>query len=127
MLTGRRGGLPHAINRALTGAAILAQFVMIAAPLIDARDVDTGGSRPAAVVAASGAVVSAGESGQLPPHNPATCPACIAQSLHAQVAPVVSLPAFVVSFGVRPELRTAAVPQHDPPSSHQSRAPPVVS
>ncbi|MGH7592639.1 MAG: hypothetical protein ACRELE_02115, partial [Gemmatimonadales bacterium] len=89
------------------------------------------GDGPGRVLAAGittpAAATIAADRGHAPPHNPTTCPACIAQSLHAQVESSVHLPTLVVAERAPTDLHTALQPHHDPPSTHRSRAPPVVS
>jgi hypothetical protein len=124
---GGRGELAIAIRRALSSVAIFAQLLLIFAPLVELHD---GGAAPralAAAVAPSGAALVAGQPDRTPPHNPTTCPACIAQSLHAQLESGVRLPTVVVAVGAPIDLPTAGLRYQDLPATHRSRAPPVVS
>jgi hypothetical protein len=122
-----RGELATAIRRALASVAIFAQVLLLFAPLIEVHDGDAGARVVVAAVGTSGAAMVAGLPDRTPPHNPTTCPACIAQSLHAQLASGVRLPTVVVAQLAPADFHAAQLPQHDPPSTHHSRAPPVVS
>jgi hypothetical protein len=126
MSTGVGGELATAIRRALAGVAIFAQLLLLFSPLIELHDGDAG-ARATSAIPAAGAAMVAGQPDRTPQHNPMTCPACIAQSLHAQLASGVRLPTVVVAQAAPVDLRTARLLQHDPPSTHHSRAPPVVS
>ncbi len=122
-----RGELATAIRRALASVAIFAQVLLLFSPLIELHDGDAGARVAIGTVGTSGAAMVAGLPDHTPQHNPTTCPACIAQSLHAQLASGVRLPTVVVAQQAPADFRTAHLPQHDPPSTHHSRAPPVVS
>lgn len=127
MGNGGRGSLHSGIRHALASVAIFAQALMIAAPLVEVRDANAG---PVAFVigaASPDAPTVAAEHSQAVPHNAATCPACIAQSLHAQRTADVRLPTVVVVERTPTDRHEAVLPHHDPPSTHHSRAPPVVS
>jgi hypothetical protein len=126
MLSRSHGSLTQAIHRALASVAVFAQVLLLFSPLLEIRH---GEGRAAISVAIasqqSGSWIQS--HGSAIPHNPTTCPACIAQSLHAQVAPGVRLPTLLVAELAPVETATAVLPHHDPPSTHHSRAPPVVS
>ena len=128
MGTGAGGdGLATAVRRALASVATFAQLLLLFTPLVELRDTDSG---PHAITAASLTpdAPSVGAShGQAVPHDATTCPACIAQSLHAQLVASVRLPTAIVAEPTPTEFRTDVLPYHDPPSTHRSRAPPAVS
>ena len=123
----RGGKLRSTIWRALAGMAVSAQVLMLFSPLVELRDSDARGPRLAAGFATPGIATIGSERSHAPPHNATTCPACIAQSLHARVEPGVRLPAAIVAEGAPIDLRITVLPHHDPPSTHLSRAPPSVS
>ncbi len=127
MGTPPRGSLLLAIRRALISVAVFAQVLLVFAPLLEVREDDTAARGIISAVTNHGdaAWVSAHE--RPAPHNPTTCPACIAQSLHARLESGVRLPTVVVVDRALADRRTTLVPHHDPPSTHHSRAPPVVS
>jgi hypothetical protein len=127
MHTSGRGELAPAIRRALASVAIFAQLLLVFAPLLEVRDGDNGTWPIAVGVTTPGALMVAGQPDHRPQHNPTTCPACIAQSLHAQLESSVRLPVVVVAQRAPVDLRTASLRHHDPPSLHHSRAPPVLS
>jgi hypothetical protein len=122
-----RGELATAISRALTSVAIFAQLLLLFTPLLEVREGDVGTWAIAVGVTTSGAMMVPGQQDPVPPHNATTCPACIAQSLHARLEPGVRLPTLVVAQSAPVDLRAAFVPHHGLPSRHHSRAPPVVS
>jgi hypothetical protein len=121
------GSLKAAIWRSLAGMAVFAQVLMLFTPLIEVRDTDAPGRVIAAGVTTPASASIASERGRTSPHNATTCPACIAQSLFAQVESGVRLPTLVVAERAPVDLRAAILRHHDPPSTHHSRAPPVVS
>jgi hypothetical protein len=123
----RTNQLATAINRALASVAVFAQLLLWFAPLVEVHDGDAATWAFAVGVTTSQAVIFAGQPDRLPQHNPMTCPACIAQSLHAQLASSVRLPTVVAVPRASIDLRATLLPHHDPPSTHRSRAPPVVS
>ncbi|MES1259728.1 MAG: hypothetical protein ABUL71_03970, partial [Gemmatimonadota bacterium] len=67
------------------------------------------------------------QQGQAKHHDATTCPACMAQSLHAQLTGSVRLPINVIAEQAPVEIPDAALPTLDPPATHLSRAPPVES
>ncbi|MEP6590687.1 MAG: hypothetical protein ABJC19_05850 [Gemmatimonadota bacterium] len=114
-----------ALTRSLASVVIFAQLLLIITPLVEVHEGNAATQAAVGAPPANGsAAISAGQPAT-PEHNATTCPACIAQSLHAQLAFGVRLPMSVVAergpVDVRPTLR----PHHDPPAAHQSRAPPV--
>lgn len=125
-ILGRRD-LITAIRHALTSVAIFAQLLLLAVPLVEIHDVETGPRTISAGLASSGNTMLAGHESRVPSHNPTTCPACIVQSLHAQVAPTPSIPACVVVECQRFDSHTAVIVSTGPPSAHHSRAPPTNS
>ena len=126
MGTGLRSNLSIAITRALAILAIFAQMLLLFAPLVELHDGDNG-ARAVLAGASAAPSIAAGQQSHTPQHNPTTCPACIAQSLHAQLESGVRLPTITMAQRAPVDLRAAALPHHDPPSTHHSRAPPVVS
>jgi hypothetical protein len=127
MGSGRRTDLRIAIRHALSSVAIFAQVLLLFTPLLELRHRDGATAAIAAGFSTPEVATISADHGQSPPHNPTTCPACIAQSLHAQLASSMHLPTIVVTHRVVADRGASALPQHDPPSSHHSRAPPVVS
>lgn len=127
MTIGRRGGLATATRHALACVAIFAQLLLLFTPLVELRDTESG-PQSISVASISPDSPSIGANhGQAPPHNATTCPACIAQSLHAQLVASVHLPTTITAELAPTDIRNVALPYHDPPSTHRSRAPPVVS
>lgn len=116
-----------AVRRALSSVAIFAQVVLIFAPLVDLHDGDGARRVIAAGLTTPDAPTMAAQTGHPLQHNATTCPACIAQSLHAQLSAAVRLPTVPVAERSVADRRSAALPQHDPPATLHSRAPPVVS
>lgn len=123
--TGRRhDGRWRLLQALCAGYVLLAQLVLVLAPLAD-----RGHPEPAAVAIASvgGIYAIHADRGHLAEHNPTTCPACIAQSIHApaQMAPEPFLgllegPAIVASLDfLTPSSPSLALPR--------SRAPPVLT
>jgi hypothetical protein len=121
------GSLKSAIWHSLAATAVFAQVLMLFTPLIEVRDTDAPGRVIAAGVTTPGSAAMASERGRTSPHNATTCPACIAQSLFAQVESSVRLPTLVVAERTPVDLRAEVLRHHDPPSTLHSRAPPVVS
>ena len=121
------GTLESAIWRSLAALAVFAQALMLFTPLLEVRDTDAPGRVIAAGVTTPASASMAAERGRATPHNATTCPACIAQSLFARVESGVRLPTLVVAERAPVDLRAEALRHHDPPSTHHSRAPPVVS
>jgi hypothetical protein len=115
------------MRRSLAIIATVAQVLLLFAPLAELRDEDHGIRTIAAGITRPDSPAIAPTPARSQPHNATTCPACIAQSLHAQVAHAAPLPAAAVIENQRFELRSAVVVSTGPPSAHQSRAPPVIS
>lgn len=124
---GRRDGFAIAVRRALSSVAIFAQVILIFVPLVDLHDGDGAGRIIAAGLTTPDSPTIAAQQGQQPQHNATTCPACIAQSLHAQLSAAVHLPTVPVAERRVVDRRSSTLPQHDPPTTLHSRAPPVVS
>lgn len=126
MSIGQRRGFWFRVQRIIAVVALVAQGAMLVAPLGDVRD-----GPPAATLAqaasASGTAFVHGPAQPARPHNPATCPACIAQSLHAQLAPAFALPTFWHASRTAVDHPAAFVVHRAAFSSHHSRAPPVRS
>jgi hypothetical protein len=112
------------MRRMIAAVALVAQVVMVFAPMGDLCGV-TRDTAPALVAAAGGAAIGVQHPGR--PHDAATCPACIAQSLHAQLVSAFSLPTLAIASRAPEDLRTTFIAHRGLPTSHQSRAPPVRS
>ncbi|MEO5797946.1 MAG: hypothetical protein ABIZ70_11655 [Gemmatimonadales bacterium] len=123
----RRSELAISIRRALAGVATVAQLLLLIMPLVDRNE--NGGAPLSIQALVSGSITSIGAAvpTSATHHDATTCPACIAQTLFAQVAFGVRLPTSIVSERAPADVRPLLLPHHDPPSSHQSRAPPAVS
>lgn len=127
MMSVRHPRLVRALTRLIASVAIVAQVVTLAAPLVDVQ-ADQVSRGMMAVLAAATSVPAIGTShGSAIPHNPTTCPACIAQSLHAQLSVAVRLPTLTVAERTPPDQRATVDGGRDPPATHQSRAPPAVA
>jgi hypothetical protein len=114
-------------RRGLALVAVLAQVAIVFAPLVEVHDAQAGRTSAGAIpVPSRGAAIGA-QQNHRPPHNPTTCPACIAQSLHAQQTSNVRIPTLAFAERGRLELRTAIFLGDENPSTHRSRAPPLVS
>lgn len=124
---GSRGGLAAAMRHAFASVAIFAQVLLLFSPLIEVREGPEGSRAIAAGLTTPDAPTLGAQHGQAQPHNSTTCPACIAQSLHAQLTDSVRLPITMVAARTPLDIRNSVLPQHDPPSTHHSRAPPVLS
>ena len=117
-----------AIRRALASVAVFAQVLLLFSTLIELHDGDGGARVAVAAVGTSGAAMVAGLPDHTPQHNPTTTARAVSRSrCIAQLASGVRLPTVVVAQQAPANFRTAHLPQHDPPSTHHSRAPPVVS
>ena len=116
-----------AIRRTLAIIASVAQVLLLFAPLVELQDSDHDLGSIVAGITRPDSPSMAPRHAPAQPHNATTCPACIAQSLHAQVAHAAPLPAGAVIERERFELRSAVVTSTGPPSSHHSRAPPAFS
>ena len=127
MAIGSRGGLATAVRHAIAGVATFAQLLLLFTPLVELRDTESGPQSISVASIAPDSPSIGANHGQVPPHNATTCPACIAQSLHAQLVAGVRLPTTIVAELAPPDIRNVALPYHDPPSTHRSRAPPLVS
>lgn len=110
------------LHRVIAAVALVAQVVMVFAPLGDLCGV-TRDTAPAVIVAAGVASLNVQHPGR--PHDAATCPACIAQSLHAQLVSAFSLPTLAIATRASEDLRSTFIAHYGLPTSHQSRAPPV--
>lgn len=128
-----RGILPsrrrlQAWARTATAVWIAAvQLVLILAPLSEIPD---GAGAPGiaqigASLAPQPAVSTRGPVQHQHVHNEATCPACIARSLHARLEAFAPLPASAVEHSTPVESYSSSPRPADPPSSNLSRAPPV--
>jgi N-acetylglutamate synthase/N-acetylornithine aminotransferase len=116
-----------AIRRALTSAAVFAQALLVCSPLVEVRDAEVHNRVLAAGVSTPGITTMAADRGTASHHNATTCPACIAQSLHAQVVSPVRMPTFVIGERAVSQAPGVVAAHHDPPSAHHSRAPPALS
>ena len=124
---GSKCGLATAVRHALASVATFAQLLLLFTPLVELRDAQSGPQSISVASITPDAPTVGANHGQAAPHNATTCPACIAQSLHAQLVAGVRLPTTVVAERAPTDIRNVALPHHDPPSTHRSRAPPVVS
>ena len=122
----RPGPIVTVVRQCVVAVAMFAQCLMVIAPLADARETDPW--RPSIA-----SILEAGRShhavdtqhGHPHQHDPATCPACIAQTLHANLPGAARAPLAEAGervLGVSPSER-----EHQPHflSLQQSRAPPV--
>jgi len=116
-----------ALRRALTSVAVFAQVLLVCSPLIEVRDGEIHHRVLAAGVCTPGVATISADRASTSHHNATTCPACIAQSLHAQVVSPVRMPTFVVGERTVTHAPGVVAPHHDPPSAHHSRAPPALS
>ncbi len=107
--------------------AMFAQLLLLIAPFGEVRERGTVTRTLAAAESASGISTIAADHGASRPHDATTCPACIAQSLHAQLVPAMALATYTVADRAPSDRRSSLLPHHDPPAAHQSRAPPTVS
>ena len=117
--------LGAAFRRALAAAALVAQVALLVAPLADVHDAAAVDPGAIPAVSAGGANGITAQQSHERAHNPATCPACIAQSLHANFERPVGVPAVAVVQASPADPRAAGRPQRGPPATHQSRAPPL--
>lgn len=115
------------IRRGLALVAILAQIAIVFAPLVEVHDAQTGSVATATIPIPSQGAAIGTQQNHRPPHNPMTCPACIAQSLHAQLTSNVRIPTLAFAEQGRSEFRAEIFLSGDHPSSHRSRAPPQVT
>lgn len=124
---GSRGTLATTLRRALASAAVFAQALLLLAPSGEAHE---GFSGPAVIGAFSAtqnapALAPSHDLGHR--HDTTTCPACIARSLHAQVAGATALPTHAVVERHSLQPSHAAAVSTGSLSAHRSRAPPTFS
>src|SRR5579862_9429490 len=115
MSTGANGGITTAIHRALTSVAMFAQVMLLFAPLIDVQDTGPGHRAFAVGMTTPGIATMGSPRESSRHHDAATCPACIAQSLHAQLVASVRLPTLTVAERAPSDRRIEVLPHHDPP------------
>ena len=116
----------RSVGRFLTALVLIAQWGVVVAPLVDARDACNAGPLVAIGMSTPDTAQLGTDHGRAPAHNPATCPACIVQSLHAWVERGGPLP--VLSAGHRAALLVTPVsrPASTRLSFRYSRAPPLL-
>jgi hypothetical protein len=126
MSIGKWYGGRRAVGRFLTAVVLIAQCGVVVAPLIDARDACNAGPLIAIGMTTPDTRQLGTDHGQAAAHNPATCPACIVQSLHARVERGNPLPLLAAAH--RAVLHVAAVsrPASTRLSYRYSRAPPLL-
>ncbi len=127
MRIGRWFGGNTAVGQLLTAAVLVAQAGMVLAPLVDARDACNPGPLVVIGMLHPDLPQLSTDHGAAPAHNPANCPACIVQSLHARVEGANPLPAVVASYRAALSVIAPARPQTPRPSHRYSRAPPTLS
>src|SRR5450759_571003 len=82
----RPGPLATAVRHCVAAVAMFAQCLMVVAPLADARDAGPWRPSIASILEAARSHRAVDTQHSQPhQHNPATCPACIAQTLHASL------------------------------------------
>jgi hypothetical protein len=112
--------------RAATAAWIaVVQLVLVLAPLSEIPDGATALRAPAAASASGNAVAPRDLAERGHTHNEATCPACIARSLHARLEVLAPLPVVATEQRTPTEAYVPSPRPADPPSSNLSRAPPI--
>ena len=107
-------------RRLLATLALVAQWVAMAAPLVDVHP-------PAPIVAVSATAQFLGDAG-LPggdQHDASRCPGCIAQLIHAAPAPTTRIELQSLERLVAPEARAGTAPATTSPNTLHSRAPPL--
>ncbi len=127
MRIGRWFGGNTAVGQLLTVVVLVAQGGMVLAPLVDARDACNPGPLVAIGMLHPDLPQVSTDHGRTPAHNPATCPACIVQSLHARVEGASPLPVVATSHRAASQLVAANRPQTPRTSYRFSRAPPTLS
>lgn len=124
---GSRTGLAMAVRHAVACVAIFAQALLLFTPLVELRDAHAGPSTISAGAITPDAPSVAPQHERSRQHDATSCPACIAQSLHAQVAPGAPPPTCEIVECHALDLRSAVAASHGPSSAHRSRAPPSIS
>ncbi|MGH7582376.1 MAG: hypothetical protein ACREL5_04015 [Gemmatimonadales bacterium] len=119
------GRVASAFRRGVASVALIAQAALLVAPLADVHDAAAAGPGALTAVSAAGEIGIAAQQSHGRAHDPATCPACIAQSLHINFERPVAMPAVVIAPAAPIDPRAAGRPQRGPPATHQSRAPPL--
>ncbi len=118
--------LTRAVRRPLAALALVAQAVLLAAPLVDVHPASEP-EAPLLAVAGHGSLLLTPPGDQGSQHDASRCPACIAQSIHAPP------PAAPCTFWRDLECRhvgdaVAAISVSLPvPGQHHSRAPPAIA
>lgn len=105
-------------RRLLATMALVAQWVAVAAPLVDIHPAASAVTGTAALVDADSRLPG-GER-----HDASQCPGCIAQSIHAAPAPTARMIALTIGMHHPPEATAAGRPIPGDRSPHRSRAPP---
>ncbi len=115
-----------AVGQLLTALVLVAQGGTVVAPLIDARDACNPGPLVAIGMVHPDLAQLSTDHGRAPAHNPATCPACIVQSLHARVERGNLLRLVVACHRTVSPVPAATRPQAPRLSFRFSRAPPTL-
>ena len=127
MRIGRWFGGNTTVGQLLTVAVLVAQAGMVLAPLVDAHDACNPGPLVAIGMLRPDLPQLSTDHGHAPVHNPANCPACIVQSLHARVEAGSPLPVVAASHHAASPVVAATHPQTPRTSYRFSRAPPTLS
>lgn len=116
------GHLVTTLRRCLAAAALMAQVLAVAAPLVDVHPVQPLLSSTAEVHLADGSGIPGGDQ-----HDASRCPGCIAQLVHAAPTATVRISMAELELWVAPAAVTAGSVAGRSPSALHPRAPPARS
>lgn len=116
-------GITAFTRRVLTAFAMVAQCVMVLAPLTEIHTERPAFDPTARHAPAQHTSVSAAEP---QPHDEALCPACVVHSLYARHAALTSLPSIGITLRTASATPPALRPRAADRSTLQSRAPPAL-
>ena len=111
----------------MAALALVMQAALLFSPLVELRNARAASVEPYRIGMAQGAGVVVPARGSSAPHDETTCPACVARSLHARTEALAAVPVSTTEARAPAERTAADAPQPAHPSSHLSRAPPVVA
>lgn len=116
--------LNRAIRRILAGATLVAQVLLVAAPLVDVHPPVVETSVLQQGLHSASLTVPLGDAA--PQHDATRCPGCIAQSIHASPVAGAVTPIRLVEHQIAAESGAAVAATFRTPSAHHSRAPPRI-
>ncbi len=112
---------------ATTAVAVVLQLVLLTGPVSEFRDasaIATASARTHGAAVSGTHLVAPGHHAPVT-HNEATCPACIARSLHARLEFLSPLPVLAAARRAPVQPASAWIARAELATSHLSRAPPA--